>query len=89
MALGAQRSEVIGLILGRGLTLTAIGIVIGLATAVAVTRYLQAMLFGVTPVDPATFLGVSLLFVGVAAAASYIPARRACNLDPMVALRAE
>ncbi|MGH8637389.1 MAG: ABC transporter permease [Burkholderiales bacterium] len=89
MALGAQRSTVIGLVLRRGLVLTAIGIVFGLAAAAAVTRYLQALLFGVTPVDPATFLGVSLLFVAVAAVASYIPARRAINVDPMVALRAE
>jgi ABC-type antimicrobial peptide transport system permease subunit len=89
MALGAQRAEVIGLVLGRGLGLTAIGIALGLAAAAAVTRYLEALLFGVTPVDPATFIGVSLIFVAVAAVASCMPARSASNVDPMVALRAE
>jgi putative ABC transport system permease protein len=89
MSLGAQRSEVIGLVLRRGLGLTAIGIALGLATAAAVTRYLEALLFGVTPVDPATFFGVSFIFVAVAAVASGMPARRASNVDPMVALRAE
>jgi ABC-type antimicrobial peptide transport system permease subunit len=80
---------VIGLVLGRGLGLTAIGIALGLAAAAAVTRYLEALLFGVTPVDPATFIGVSLIFVAVAAVASCMPARSASNVDPMVALRAE
>jgi putative ABC transport system permease protein len=89
ITLGAQRSEVIGLVLRRGLALTAIGIAVGLAVAAVVTRYVETLLFGVTPVDPATFLGVSLIFVAVAAAASYIPARRASNVDPMMALRAE
>ena len=89
MALGAQRLQVIGLMLRRGLALTAIGIVVGLAIAAGVTRYVNALLFGVTPVDPATFLGVSAIFVAVAAVASYIPARRASSVDPMVALRAE
>jgi putative ABC transport system permease protein len=89
MALGAQRSAVIGLVLRRGLALTMIGIAFGLAIAAVVTRYLKALLFGVTPVDPATFLGVSVTFVAVAALASYLPARRASNVDPMAALRAE
>ncbi len=89
IALGAQRSEVIGLVLRRGLGLTVIGIAVGLATAGAVTRYLEALLFGVTPLDPGTFIGVSLIFVAVAAVASCMPARRASNVDPMVALRAE
>jgi ABC-type antimicrobial peptide transport system permease subunit len=89
MALGAQRSEVIGLVLSRGLALTALGIAVGLGIAAVVTQYVKAMLFGVTPVDPATFLGVSALFVAVAAAASYLPARQASHVDPMVVLRAE
>jgi len=89
MALGAQRSDVIRLVLRRGLGLTAIGIALGLAIAAAVTRYLKALLFGVTPVDPATFLSVALILIAVAAVASYMPARRASNVDPMVALRAE
>jgi predicted permease len=89
MALGAQRRQVIGLVLRRGLGLTAIGIALGLAAAAAVTRYLEAVLFGVTPVDPATFVGVSVIFVAVAAVASFMPARRASNRDPMAALRAD
>lgn len=89
MALGAQRSEVIGLVLRRGLALTAIGIGVGIAIAAAVTRYIEGLLFDVTPVDPATFLGVSVIFVAVAALASYMPARRASKVDPVVALRAE
>ena len=89
MALGAQRSEVIGLVVRRGLALTAIGIVAGLAIAAAVTRYVEGLLFGVAPVDPTIFLGVSVIFVLVAGLASYMPARRASNVDPMVALRAE
>jgi putative ABC transport system permease protein len=89
MALGAQRLEVIGLVLRRVLALTAIGIAVGLAIAAVVTRYVNALLFGVTPVDPTTFLGVAVIFVAVAAVASYMPARRASNVDPMVALRAE
>jgi predicted permease len=89
MALGAQRSEVIGLVLRRGLGLTAIGIALGLLAASAVTRYLEALLFGVAPVDPTTFAGVSLMLVAVAAVASYLPARRASTVDPMIALRAE
>jgi ABC-type antimicrobial peptide transport system permease subunit len=89
MALGAQRSEVIGLVLRRGVTLTAIGIAAGLAIAAVVTQYVKALLFDVAPVDPTTFLGVSVMFVLVAGLASYMPARRASNVDPMVALRAE
>jgi predicted permease len=89
MALGAQRAEVIGLVLHRAVALTATGIALGLATAAAVTRYFEALLFGVTPLDPATFIGVSLIFIAVAVVASCMPARRASNVDPMVALRAE
>jgi putative ABC transport system permease protein len=89
MALGAQRSQVIGMVLRRGLALTAIGIAVGVALAAAVTRYIEGLLFGVTPVDPATFLGVSVIFVAVAGLASYMPARRASKIDPMSALRAE
>lgn len=88
-ALGAQRSQVIGLVLRRGLALTVIGIGVGVAIAAIVTRYMEAMLFGVAPADPATFVGVSVMFLAVAALASYMPARRASNVDPMVALRAE
>jgi putative ABC transport system permease protein len=89
MALGAQRGDVMGLVLRQSLTLTAIGIVIGLAAAAAVTRYVRGMLFGLTPLDPATFAGVALVFAIVAAAAAAIPARRATRIDPLAALRAE
>jgi putative ABC transport system permease protein len=89
MALGARRGDVLGLILRQSLTLTAFGIALGLAGAAAVTRYVRSMLFGLTPLDPATFIGVAILFALVAAAAAAIPARRAANVDPLVALRAD
>ncbi len=89
MALGAERRQVLGLILRRGLLLTTIGIVAGLAGAVAGARYLQSMLFGVEPRDPGTFVAVAVSFALVALIASYLPARRATRVDPMVALRVD
>jgi putative ABC transport system permease protein len=89
MALGAQRGDVLGLVLRQSLTLTAIGIVLGLAAAAAVTRYVRSMLFGLTPLDPATFIGVAVVFALVATAAAAIPARRATKVDPLIALRTE
>jgi putative ABC transport system permease protein len=89
MALGARRHEVLGLVLRRGLFCAAIGILLGLAGAAAGTRYLQAILYGVTPLDATTFAAVALTFAAVAAFASYLPARRATRVDPMVALRVE
>jgi predicted permease len=89
MALGAQRAQVLRLILRRGAILTAVGIALGLAGAGAGTRLLRDLLFGVTPLDPETFIAVSVLFGLVATAASYLPARRATAVDPMVALRSE
>jgi predicted permease len=89
MALGARWSDVMTLVLRQGLVLTALGIASGLACAAAVTRYLEAMLFGVTPLDPTTFIAVSVLFAAVAALAAWIPARRATKVDPMIALRCE
>jgi predicted permease len=89
MALGAQRAQVLALVLRTGLILSACGIALGLAGAAAGTRILQGMLFGITPLDPATFAVVSLLFGVVAMIASYLPARRATQVDPMVALRSE
>jgi NAD(P)-dependent dehydrogenase (short-subunit alcohol dehydrogenase family) len=89
MALGARRSAVIALVLRRSMALTAAGLVLGLIGATAVTRYLGGLLFGLTPLDPATFAGVSVLFAVVAALAAWIPARRASRIDPLAALRCD
>jgi putative ABC transport system permease protein len=89
MALGAQRSNVLALVLRQGALLTIIGIVLGLAGAAGATRLLQSMLFGVVPLDPMAFLLVSVMFGAVATLASYVPARRATKVDPMIALRSE
>ena len=89
MALGADRTSVLGLVLRQGLTLAAIGIGIGLAAGAAGSRLIQSLLFGVKPMDPLTFAGAGLLFIVVTLAASYVPARRAANVDPIKALRAE
>ena len=87
MALGARPAHVLALILRQTLALTAIGIGLGLAGAAVVTRYLHGMLFGLTPLDPGTFIGVAVLFAVIAAAAASIPARRGPRVDPLVALR--
>lgn len=89
MALGAQRRELMRLVVRRGLLLALAGAVIGTGAAMAVTRFMAAMLYGVRPYDPATFAGVCILLVLVALAACSIPALRATRIDPMVALRDE
>ena len=89
MALGAETRDVIKLILKQGMGLTLIGTIIGLMLAVAVTRLLTSLLYGVTATDPATFAGVVLFVIGVAVLACYLPARRATKVDPMMALRCE
>ena len=89
MALGAQLASVRTMILGQTLKLTLIGVAIGLAGAFVVARFLTSLLFGVGTYDPVTFLGVASLLVAVALAASYLPARRAMRVDPIVALRYE
>jgi putative ABC transport system permease protein len=89
MALGAQRKDVFAIVLGRGLWLALIGVVIGLAGALVLTRSLSTLLFGVTPTDPITFATVSLVLGLVALLACYIPARRATKVNPMEALRYE
>ena len=89
MALGAHRREVLTLVLRKGLILTAVGIVLGLAGAAAGTRLLEGMLFGITPLDPTTFVVVSVIFGLVAMCASYLPARRATKVNPIIALRTE
>jgi putative ABC transport system permease protein len=87
VALGAQRADVLRLIVGHGALLGAIGIAIGLVGALAVTRFLRTMLFGVSPFDPISFAGVSALLTVIALLASYLPARRAARVDPVEALR--
>ena len=89
MALGAGRGQVIRLVAGQGMIVTTAGIGIGLAGAFVVTRYLESMLFGLSPFDPPTVAGVSILLAAVAALAIYIPAHRATRVDPVVALRTE
>jgi len=89
MALGARRTEVMTQVLGQSAALIAMGVGVGLTGAMGLTRYLEGLLFGLTPLDAATFAAASLLFATVALAASYVPARRATKVDPLVALRAE
>ena len=89
VALGAQRRDVFRLIVGRGALLAIAGIVIGLAAAFGLTRLMSGLLFGVGSTDPWTFAGVAVLLLCVAAVACYVPARRAMNVDPLVALRHE
>jgi predicted permease len=89
MALGAERGDVLRLVLARALRIVLTGLVIGLAGAAGVTRVLQRFLFGITPTDPITFTTVSLLLVAVSLMAAWLPARRATRIDPSVALRAE
>ena len=89
MALGAQRLDVLALVLRRGMGLTVAGMAIGLAGAFALTRLLEGMLFGVRPTDPFIYATVIVLLGAVALLACYLPARRAARVDPMVALRCE
>jgi putative ABC transport system permease protein len=89
MALGAQRSDVLRLVLGEGLRLAATGIAAGLAGTLALTRVLQTFLYGVSPTDPTALACTTLLLGSIALFACYIPARRAMKVDPMVALRYE
>ena len=89
VALGAERLRVLRLVLGRGMTIALIGVVVGIAAAVGVTRLMATLLFGVTPTDAVTLLTASLVLILVAALACYVPARRATEVDPMVALRYE
>jgi putative ABC transport system permease protein len=89
MALGAERSALLGMVMKHGLQLASVGLILGLLGAAAVTRLMQTLLFNVRPADPTTMAAVAAVIVGVALIACYVPARRATRVDPLIALRAE
>jgi putative ABC transport system permease protein len=88
-ALGASRAEILALVGGEGMTLTLIGVGLGLAGAFVTSRTLATLLFGVTPLDPVTYIGMMLLMAAVATAACWVPALRAARIDPAISLRLE
>ncbi len=88
LAIGADRSQVLGMVLRQGLSLAAIGIVVGLIGAFALTRLMQSLLYEVHPNDPITFVAVAAAVLVIALAASFLPARRATKVSPMSALGA-
>jgi putative ABC transport system permease protein len=87
MALGAQRTDVVGMVLREGIRLAVAGLAVGIVAAVALNRYIASLLYGVAGTDAATYAGASLLFLAVAVVACTLPARRASSVDPVVALR--
>ncbi|HEY0082442.1 MAG TPA: FtsX-like permease family protein, partial [Pyrinomonadaceae bacterium] len=87
LALGAQKRDILKLVIGQGVILCMIGVAIGVAASLALMRFLSSLLYGVSDTDPLTFAGVVLLLIGVALLACSIPARRAARVDPMIALR--
>jgi ABC-type antimicrobial peptide transport system permease subunit len=89
LALGAQQRELKKMFVRSGLTLTGIGAAIGLVTAAALTRWMKSLLFGISPLDPWTYVAVPVVLAVAATLASYLPARRAAAVDPVEALKAE
>jgi putative ABC transport system permease protein len=88
-ALGASRTDIVALVVRQAMTLTGFGVALGLAGAVVASRALITLLFGVSPLDPVTYMGVIALLAGVAAMAAWVPAWRAARVDPTVTLRME
>jgi putative ABC transport system permease protein len=89
VALGAQRRDVMAMVVGQGMTMTLVGTAIGVAASAALARLMSSLLFGVSAVDPATFVAIPMLLIAVALAACYVPARRAMRVDPLQTLRSE
>jgi len=89
MAFGAPTTTIFRLFIGQGLKLSGIGVLVGAAAAIGLTRWMSSMLVGVTPTDLPTYVAIAILFITMAALASWIPARRAAALDPVAALREE
>jgi putative ABC transport system permease protein len=89
MALGAQQKDILKMILGESMFYTLFGVIIGLASAFALTRLLSSLLFGISPTDTTIFIGAATLVALVSLSAIYVPARKAMNVDPLVALRRE
>ena len=89
LALGAQRSELRWMFVRSALVLTGLGVAIGLGAAAGLTRLMKSLLFGISPLDPVTYVSIPLVLVACAVVASYLPARRAAGVDPVEALRSE
>jgi len=89
MALGAQPRQVLGLVLKQGMLLALIGAVVGVLVALPVARLASGLLYGVSATDPLTYAGITLLLMGVALLACYLPAQRATRIDPLIALRVD
>ena len=89
VALGANRGKVVGMVMRKGMTLVGVGVVLGLGAAIGASRLMAGLIYGVSAVDPLTFFGVPAVLCAVALLATFLPARRAASLDPMLALRAE